>query len=433
MKHSIRTDWEQGLLDRMGAMADFKAATFPLRGQMTTLYYLSSLVNLPETLSTIERLIETSTSVPPSHEMLLNSLLAGKVIVRRTDDEAPIVILPVGLDINRQIVPAQTEQPLQSSFDSFTEDVNTNIGLIRKRMGRADLIVESFVTGTSRLREIVLVYVGGEANPNVVKFMKSKLSKNLRNDIHNVSDLLKTLEQPKISLVPTYLTTELPEESVQNMHAGKVIVFIDQFPHALAFPAIIRDLWALKSDLNNPSLFRMFYRALRIAGILFSIVTPSFYIILNAVNPELLRIQLALSVAKSREGVPYPSIVEVVLMLILIEMVIEATIRLPKSIGPTITMIGGIILGQAIVQAQLVSNLLIIILATSTIANFTVAGFLNTVGIRLFKYGALLLSTLFGVFGLEISILWFCVYLAGLNTIAVPYLSLNLKGQASYD
>ncbi|MCR8635884.1 spore germination protein [Paenibacillus radicis (ex Xue et al. 2023)] len=433
MYDSIKLDWEQQLIDQMKDNADFTITTVSFSGQLMTLYYLKSLVDLSETLSIMEQNPEESLQAAPFSIELVTSMLSGEIIIRQMDSDKPISLTPVGSKLSRPIMPPQNEHPLQVAFDSFTEDLNTNIGLLRKKVKRKDMVVESHTTGTNSPRDIAFIYVKGEANIKVVEFIKQKLQNNKSNDIKNVADLLKMLEQPQLSLVPTYLSTEIAEETAQNLLDGKVIIIMDQFPFALAFPAIIKDLWSLKSDLNYPALVTFFYRFFRIVGILFAIVTPGLYVILNSVNPELLRIQLAISVAQSREGVPYPAIVEVCLMLVLLEMVIEATTRLPKSIGPTITMIGGIILGQAIVQAQLVSNLLIIILATSTIANFAIAGYMNTVGIRIFKYFTLLLSTMFGIFGLEASIIGLCIYLSGLNTTSVPYMSLSVKGQTSYE
>ncbi|TDF98005.1 spore germination protein [Paenibacillus piri] len=433
MNDSMKPDWERKLIDDLKANADFAFTTISASGQLSTLYYLKSLVNLSETIAIMEQLLVESTQADPSSDEAIVSLLEGKVILRQSDCDKPIVLSPVQLQVSRQIMQPQNEQPIQVAFDSFTEDLNRNIGLIRKKIVRQDVEVDYFRAGSNTRRKVAFIYVKGEANHQVVEFIKQKLHTNISNELNNVEDLLKMLDQPRISLVPTYISTELPGEAAQNLLDGKVVILMDQFPFALAFPAIIKDLWSLKSDLNNPTLNRFFYRFIRIVGIIFAIVTPGLYIVLNAVNPELLRIQLAISVAQSREGVPYPSIVEVCLMLILMEMVIEATIRLPKNIGPTITMVGGIILGQAIVQAHLVSNLLIIILATSTIANFTMSGYINTIGVRIFKYVTLLLSTMFGIFGLEAAIIWFCMYLASLNSSSIPYLSLSLKGKASYE
>ncbi|WP_279326186.1 spore germination protein [Bacillus litorisediminis] len=144
-----------------------------------------------------------------------------------------------------------------------------------------------------------------------------------------------------------------------------------------------------------------------------------------SVNPEVLRIELALSVAQSREGVPYPALVEIIMLLIILELIMEASVRLPKSIGPTITMVGGIILGQAAVEAKLVSNLLIIILAATTIANSTVVGFQNSNSIRLFKYLIVLMASMFGILGILAGIFIICTYLASVKTFGIPFINLS--------
>ena len=246
--------------------------------------------------------------------------------------------------------------------------------------------MESSLAGSNSTRKLALVYIEETANPEVVRLIREKLQQNMGQDLNNVRDLMKSLGQPRISIMPTYLATELPVEALQNLHEGKVIIFMDQISFAFALPAVVSDLWAVKTDTNYPYLFQIFFRVIRFFGIAFSVTMPGLYIVLNSVNPELLRIQLAITVAKSREGVPYPSLVEILLVMLLLEMIIEASIRLPKNIGSTITMIGGILLGQAIVQAKLVSNLLIIILVASVIANFAISGYLNTIGIRIYKY-----------------------------------------------
>ena len=261
--------------------------------------------------------------------------------------------------------------------------------------------------------------------------MTDKLNQVIKRDINSVSGSTSIVGAAKIFFSANLFEYRVPGESKQNLLEGKVLILMDQFPLALAFPAVVTDLWSYKSDVNYPRLFQLFFRFLRIAGIIFAFTMPGLYIVMNAVNPELLRIQLAMSVAKSREGVPYPSVIEMLLMLLLIDMIVEASIRLPKSIGPTITMIGGIILGQAIVQAKLVSDLLIILLSASTIANFTMAGFLNTVGIRIHKYINILICSCFGIWGLEMSMIWLCFYFANLKIFTVPYLSFHAKGKGA--
>ncbi|GAA3407413.1 spore germination protein [Paenibacillus hodogayensis] len=436
-------DWEEALLLAFKHNSDFIARTVNLFNDNVKVYYIQTLVELPPLLATLHQMAagpeEDGTALgrvllPFEHdanqpaELLVDAMLQGKLVVCRECSGKPVILDPGQLQNSRSVTSPQNENPLQSSFGAFTEDLNKNIGLLRKHLKMKDLTVETDYLGTNSLRRLALLYVEGKANRKVVRQIKERLHRNKGNDVYSLTDLLGVLEQPKYVLVPTYLSTETPENAVQNLLDGKVVLFLDQHPFALIFPALVKDLWSIKSDSNYPRLYALFFCYIRLAGILFAIVMPGLYVVLNSVNPELLRIQLAISVSKSREGVPYPSLVEVLIMLLLLEMVIEATIRLPKSVGPTITMIGGIILGQAIVQAKLVSNLLIIILAASTIANYTMTGYLNTIGIRIYRYVVLIVSAVFGIYGLEAAIIGLCIYFADLRTFSVPYLRLSAKG-----
>ncbi|UOQ48120.1 spore germination protein [Gracilibacillus caseinilyticus] len=140
---------------------------------------------------------------------------------------------------------------------------------------------------------------------------------------------------------------------------------------------------------------------------------------------------MALSIAQSRQNVPYPSLIEIFLMLLILELILEASVRLPRSIGPTITMVGGIIIGQAVVNANLVSNLLIIILAATTIANFAIVGIQNSFALRFYKYLIVLTSAVYGVFGLLSGMVFIMAYLGSIQTFGVSYLSFKMERDVS--
>ncbi|MBB6669517.1 spore germination protein [Cohnella nanjingensis] len=443
MNKSEDRDWERHLLDTFALNTDFAAKRIELSDQLVHVYYFVTLVDLPGTLASMNQSLMSANdgNVPLQHlsdlyqidsnampEELAHLLLQGRLVVRSPHTGEPLIFKALEPSISRSVMPPENESPIQGAIDGFTEDLLTNVGLLRKKINHKDVVVVTHAVGSTFCREIALVYLKGKANPKIVQTVADSLIRNKHKDVRHVEDMLSVLGQPKISLVATYLATELPEEAAQNLMDGRVVLFMDQLPYAISVPAILKDVWTLKTDFNYPFLYLLFFRFIRMIGIIFAVIMPGLYVVLNSVNPELLRIQLAISVAKSREGVPYPAFIEVLLMLLVLEMVIEATTRLPKSIGPTITMIGGIILGQAIVQAKLVSNLLIIILAASTIANFTMSGYLNTIGIRIYKYVVLVASAAFGILGLEMSVIWIFVYFAGLKSFTVPYLSLSLKG-----
>jgi len=257
------------------------------------------------------------------------------------------------------------------------------------------------------------------------------IEKNINMEIDDLQKLSYMMGFRSWDAVSKFNTTELPLYAVQFLKKGRVILFVDQFPFALILPSHLWDMFILENDRNFPLPIMISIRFVRVIGLLVTLISPGLYVALVAVNPEILQIQLALSVAQSREGVPYPALVEIILMLIILELILEASVRLPKSIGPTITMVGGIILGQAVVEAKLVSNLLIIILAATTIANSTIVGFQNSVSIRLFKYAIVFLASIFGLLGIVAGLVLIGAYLASINTYGRSYLDINMKGTES--
>lgn len=373
---------------------------------------------------------EGDASATASLEKLCNAVLQGMLILFGKEGQVA-VIESEAQNISRPVMIPNSENPLQSAFDAFTEDIDINIGILRKKMISDQLVIECRQIGTQSVKKLAIAYMEGVTRPEVIESIRKKLDENRRQELTTIRDLTRILGHPKFALTPTYTSSELPGETMQNIQNGKVVILLDQFSFAFAFPAIVTDLWSTSLDTQYPLPFQMFLRMIRGMAMLLAITLPGLYVVLNSVNPELLRIQLAIAVAENRQGVPYPSLIEALLVMLLLEMIIEATIRLPKNIGPTITMIGGILLGQAIIQAKLVSNLLIIILVASAIANFALTSYMNSVGVRLYKYVVLLASSFFGIWGIEVAMIWLMLYFSSLTNCSVPYLSFSLKGKTS--
>jgi len=366
-----------------------------------------------------------------SLEEIVQSLLRGRIGLFSEDGLTILMLELLRPQISRAISPPQTESVLQSSFDAFTEDVKTNISILRSKITANDLIVNSYSAGAFNPRQISICYIKSKTPKKLVTQIQSLLEQNKNTEIENIQDLTNLLGLPKYSLVPPSQSSEIPLESKRHLMQGRIVIFLDHHPFAMAMPGFVSDLWSMQADRNYPYLYMITLRCIRIMGLFVSLLAPGLYVALVAVNPEVLRIQLALSVALSREGVPYPALVETLLMLGILEMIIEASIRLPKSIGPTTTMVGGIILGQAVVQAKLVSNLLIIILAATTIANFTLVSYQNAFMIRILKYVILLISAAYGMLGTLVGVVWICFYLSSMTAFQYPYVNSSLKSGGS--
>jgi hypothetical protein len=402
---------------------------------------LKTLIDLTKTKETLQKYIDTALNANESFDKLLNSLgevkkgkgeevvsaiNEGKLIIY-IENNKYVIVEPVPKTLNRSIEQPSNENVLQGPLSSFIEDIETNIGLIRKENLSEQICVKSFSVGNKQKKKLSLIYYADHVDIEFLSKIKKQIETNVEKEVKHLQEVSKMLGFPSLVTVSKFHTTELPSEAIKYLLQGRVVLLLDRFPYALVLPNLLWDMFTVENDHNFPLPLMITIRAVRIIGVLATLLIPGLYVALVAVNPEVLRIEMALSVAQSRQGVPYPALVEIILMLIILELILEASVRLPKSIGPTVTMVGGIILGQAIVDAQLVSNLLIIILAATTIANFTIVGVQNSLSIRLFKYLIVLLAAIYGVLGILAGILFVAAYLASISTFGISYLNLTFK------
>lgn len=403
---------------------------------------LKSLIDISRTNQAIQQqLLETNLSANASLEQLqeigekitdkeqaMTAIFEGNLLIYLgKESEYLLRVIPINKEIQRAIESPSNETILQGSHYAFNEDRDVNIGIIRKEIISDKLKVKNISIGQEITRGVSLVYYETKADQHIVGKVVQLLEQNTSKGFNNIQELMQLLGLPRLSIISQVHTTELPQEASSALLKGKIILFVDRIPFALILPSVIGDMFMLENDRNYTYPLMIAIRLLRIIAFLVTLILPGLYVALVSVNPEVLRIELALSVAQSRNGVPYPAFIEIMIMLIILELILEASVRLPKSVGPTITMVGGIILGQAVVEAKLVSNLLIIILAAVTIANSSIVGVQNSASIRIFKYIVLIFSASFGVLGILVGLFFVCSYLASINTFGVPYLNINFS------
>ncbi|TBL74611.1 spore germination protein [Paenibacillus thalictri] len=416
--------------------ADFIIQPTWLAGIPIQLAGYKSLIDIPQTLMLLH---SQAGKISLSNEMfpsLLNGLgyqltgcdeavtelLKGRLIVIYEPAGIIVSAIPVSKTLTRAIEAPTTENVLRGSISAFQEDIDKNIGMLRRHVFSEQLQVKSYSIGKSQPNRLEVVYLENRINSNLLNKIVQRIETQLDMDIQNLQQLDKMLGFSKWTLVTKLNTTELPQYAASALQNGKAVLLFERFPFGIILPSLLWDMFSAHDDLNFPYIYMVLTRFLRIIGALVTIMFPGLYVALVSVNPDVLRIELALSIARSRIDVPYPAFVETLLLLLVLELTLEASLRLPKSIGPTITMVGGIILGQAVVAAKLVSNLLIIILAGTTIATSTVVGFQNSLVLRLFKYLILMLSAIYGVLGLASGIVVMVAYMASVTSFGVPYL-----------
>lgn len=435
------------IINRLGQDADFFRYKIMLSNEPVVLLGYQSFMGVAESMNELHaqaarihtsegkyRLSESIGQIieEPSEDGIVSLLLRGQLVIWFESEDVFVDYHPYSKVLSRSIEAPVTENVLRGSISAFVEDIQTNIGLIRKHVASEDLRTLSYGSGPDRQKQIIVIYKQNQVIPKLLESIVNKIESNIDMNVQNLQQLSSMLGFSKWSTITKFNSTELPQEVEQALQKGKVVLLLDRFPFALILPSLLSDMFAVENDRNYLIVFTYVTRLLRVLGVLINIIIPGLYVSLVSVNPDMLRIEIALTIARSRLDVPYPSLVETLLLLLILELIFEASIRLPSSIGPTLTMVGGIILGQAVVSAKLVSNLLIIVLAATTISSSTVVGFHNSLSIRLFKYLILVLSAGFGLYGLVAGLVAISAYMASLQSFGIPYVQImKTRGDAN--
>lgn len=316
---------------------------------------------------------------------------------------------------------AQTEVIVQGPADSFNESLDVNMNLIRRRYQSSDLKAETTTIGHKSKTKIAIMYDETRIDPEVLKELRKRLDGISVDILQAAAELDKYLSGNKYRLFPTTIVTERPDRAVFNISEGKIILIVDTAGFAVILPAVFNDFFTAMDDKLQVLPVGWFLKGIRYLGLILTVLIPSLYVAFTSYNPEVWKVQIALLVAGSRATVPYPSYIEVLIMLLMMEFLTEASLRLPKAIGPTATTVGGLILGTAATEAGLVSNIMIILVSAVAISNFVIP--MNMMGftVRVIKYPFIFLATIYGLLGIVLGLVSVIVYLSSLRSFGKPY------------
>ncbi|WP_110931571.1 spore germination protein [Paenibacillus bouchesdurhonensis] len=317
-----------------------------------------------------------------------------------------------------------TEAIVQGPNDALTENIEINMNLIRRRYQSKDLKIEPLTIGNVSKTTVTIMYDDSRVDSEVLEEMRKRLSEISVDILQSAGELEKYVSEHKYRLFPTTIVTERPDRVVFNLAEGKVAVLMNTVGYAIIAPSVFNDFFTAMDDKIQLPLVGWFMKMIRYIGLIITVALPAFYVAFTSYNPEILKVQITLLIAGSRAAVPYPSFVEVVLMLLMMEFLIEASLRLPKAIGPTATTVGGLILGQAATQAGLVSNIMIIIVSAVAISNFVIPLNMMAFTVRVLKYFLIFFAATFGLIGIVVSTVGIVMYLSGMRSFGKPYLKI---------
>ncbi|GIP27799.1 spore germination protein [Paenibacillus sp. J23TS9] len=349
------------------------------------------------------------------------AICSGKTILC-TMDSCNGIILETGNPQQRGLQQPQTENVIQGPMYSFNENYQTNIALVRQRMQTSRLKIWEVSIGEIANTKIGVLYLDGITDPGLIQYTCDKISQIHTDGIQESGELLRLLNE-KTGLFPAAVTTERPDRVSASLLNGKIVIVMDGTPFSIMAPGSFFDFWESAEDQYLTPFIAVFLRTLRFMALMLNLFLPGFYVAITSVNIDISRLEISLAAAAGREGVPYPVWIESMLMLILLDCIVEAGVRLPRSISSTVTMVGGVVLGQAIIQANIVSNLLVIVAATTALTNFIVVDYQMGLVQRILKYFILIGAGILGVLGIVFCFAILVICIARVESFGISYLT----------
>jgi len=323
----------------------------------------------------------------------------------------------------RQPEEPRTEVSIRGPRDGFVEDIDINIALVRKRLPSSALRVEQFVVGMRTQTRVMFVYLSDIIDSQIVKDVRKRLGDIYVDGIMTSTQLEELLADTKHRLVPSFSYSGRPDFVGNALLKGRFAVFMDGTPAAVIGPANLALLFQSAEDdyINSPFLFVQRY--LRFMGAVFSIFLPGLYVAIVTYHIDRIPINLLGTFVTARHGVPVPTPVEVLIMLGIFEMLREAGNRLPAGLGQTLAVVGGLIIGEAAIEAGLVSSTVLVITGTTAVASFTISNQSLAGSFVVFRLVIVVLSAILGEFGFLMGLYACLIYLSTIQSFGVPYLS----------
>ena len=332
-----------------------------------------------------------------------------------------IYAVEVKAKLDRGINNIQSELSLSGPKDSFSENYNTNLGLIRRRIKSCDLKVMNLDIGVRSKTKVGILYIDDIVDKKIVKRIDEVLRRIDIDGIIDSSYLKITLEGQK-SFFPTIMMSERPDKSAMALLEGKVVILVDMSPYALILPSFFIDFFHTTDDYYQKSFNTTFIRIIRFFAFLIAIFTPACYIAVTTRNYDIVPLDLLLMLKAGRTFVPFPAYIEALFMIVCFEILKESDIRMSNTSGSSISILGGLILGDAAVSAGIVSPIMIIVVAISSIAGLVFSSIELVNALRLYKIILLLLGTLLGIYGVIIGTIYMIYKLLTLKVFGIPYL-----------
>lgn len=370
-----------------------------------------------------ERVIEVgAAAIARSPQSAASRLLDGYCLLL-IQEAACGLLVDISARENRAVSEPSAETVVRGPQISFNESIHTNINLLRHIIRSPNLHVEELEVGSETRTRLALLYLNGVAATETVDTVRSRIQ---AIEIASIleSGYIEALIQDKgYTPFPTMMNTERPDAIAGGLLEGQIAIIVDGSPFVLLAPVTLFQLFQSPEDYYNRFDISTFLRLIRFVSFLISMTLPALYIAVTTFHQEMLPTTLLITLAAQREGIPFPGLVEALLMELTFEVLREAGVRMPRAIGPAISIVGALVLGQAAVEAGIVSAGMVIIVSFTAICNFVIPQLNVAIAARLIRFSFMLLAGVFGLMGIIAGVLAVMIHLVRLESFGVPYMS----------
>lgn len=386
------------------------------------LMYQTDVKSLPETVDIeyvkSELLFAGSINIKESLNEVVEKILSGDTAFLM-DGATQALAISLREWQNRGIQEPQTESVVRGPREGFSETLRINTSLLRRKIKNPNLKFETIKVGERTGTDVCIAYINGLAKPELIEEIKRRLKKIKIDGVLESGYIEQFIEDNPYSIFSTIGNSEKPDKVAAKMLEGRAAILVDGTPFVLTAPMVFIESFQSEEDYYSRPFFASMIRILRFVAFFISILAPAVYVALSTFHQELIPTPLLLTMASSHEGVPFPAVVEALVMLLFFEILREAGVRLPRPIGQAVSIVGALVIGQAAVSAGLIGAPMVIVVAVTAVSSFTVPA--QTDSETIIRFLLLILAGFLGGFGISIGLFAVLIRLASIKSFGMPY------------
>ncbi|MFE5319044.1 spore germination protein [Paenibacillus sp. NPDC056579] len=381
-----------------------------------------------EEISSVDLMLEqqlvsiAKTKTTETMSDVVQSILSANVVIL-SDGVSNAVIAELKGFEQRAVEEPASETTIRGPREAFTENINVNTSLVRRKIQSTALKMESITVGSLSKTTIVIAYIEGIAKDSIIEEVRKRIRHIQMDTVLDGNFIEEFIEDHPFTLFPQMQSTERPDIVASSLAERRVAVFADGTPFVLILPCSFWSAFQSADDFYERFIYATLIRWLRMLLVITSLFLPSMYVAITTFHSQLLPTNFLLSITSAREGVPFPAVIEAFMMEFLFEGLREAGIRMPRPTGPAVSIVGALVIGQAAVQAGIVSAPMVIVVSLTGIASLITPRYSMGMAFRMLRFPMLIISGMFGLYGITMATIFLLIHLTNLESFGVPYLS----------